>query len=84
MKYQKKPVAIEAVQWKGGEASYHDVSRFMGMQPILVGAPLRQDEVIILEGDYLVSIGDWIIRDIEGEIYPIKNDIFWLTYEPVE
>jgi hypothetical protein len=28
--------------------------------------------------------GDWIIRGVQGELYPCKPDIFEATYEPVE
>lgn len=28
--------------------------------------------------------GDWIIRGIQGELYPCKPDIFARTYEPAE
>ena len=28
--------------------------------------------------------GDWIITGVQGEKYPCKDDIFRLTYEPME
>jgi hypothetical protein len=37
-----------------------------------------------LEGVYLISWGDWIIRGVAGELYPCKPDIFEATYEEVE
>ncbi len=37
-----------------------------------------------LEGEHLISWGDWIIQGVKGEIYPCKPDIFEMTYEPVE
>ena len=36
-----------------------------------------------LEGTHTVSWGDWIIRGVNGEIYPCKPDIFEQTYEAV-
>ncbi|MFE6126768.1 hypothetical protein ACFQ6Q_00625 [Streptomyces sp. NPDC056437] len=27
--------------------------------------------------------GDWIIRGVQGELYPCKGDVFAVTYEPV-
>lgn len=30
------------------------------------------------------SRGDWIIKDVQGEFYPCKPDIFEATYEPAE
>lgn len=36
------------------------------------------------EGNLFASKEDWIIRGIQGEIYPCKPDIFYDTYEGVE
>lgn len=32
---------------------------------------------------HYASIGDWIIKGVNGEFYPCKPDIFEKTYEPV-
>lgn len=37
-----------------------------------------------LEGTIDASIGDYIIKGINGEFYPCKPDIFKITYEKVE
>lgn len=37
-----------------------------------------------LEGTLTASAGDWIIRGVQGELYPCKPDIFAATYEPAE
>ncbi len=37
-----------------------------------------------LEGLMLGKPGDWIIKGIDGELYPCKPDIFEATYEAVE
>ena len=87
MKYRKKPVVIEAIQWKGGE--------FLPMIPNLPwlcdainNGTIQHDEdgltIGTLEGRLTVSPGDWIIRGIKGEIYPCKPDIFAATYESAE
>jgi hypothetical protein len=36
-----------------------------------------------LEGEHLASIGDYIIKGVNGEFYPCKPDIFHKTYEEV-
>lgn len=36
-----------------------------------------------LEGVHTVTMGDFIIQGIRGELYPCKPDIFHATYEPV-
>lgn len=33
---------------------------------------------------HVASPGDWIVRGIKGELYPVKPDIFAALYEPVE
>ena len=30
---------------------------------------------------HVASIGDWIIKGVQGECYPCKPDIFEMTYE---
>lgn len=37
-----------------------------------------------LEGEMKVSIGDWVIKGVNGEFYPCKADIFEKTYEIVK
>lgn len=34
-----------------------------------------------LEGDMTVSVGDYVIRGVQGEFYPCREDIFRQTYE---
>ena len=36
-----------------------------------------------LEGDMEASIGDYIIKGVNGEFYPCKPNIFTKTYEEV-
>ena len=37
-----------------------------------------------LEGGHVVCIGDWIIKGVKGEFYPIKDEIFRETYAVVD
>lgn len=37
-----------------------------------------------LEGGHIVCPGDWIITGVKGERYSCKDEVFRLTYEPVE
>lgn len=80
MKFRKKPVVIEAVQWTGKNSN--EVLHFMcpELEP---DAEATVDTIKTLEGELHVSIGDWIIRGVKGEVYPCKPDIFEATYEPV-
>jgi len=94
-KYRKKPVEIEAVQWDGTawELRHGDRRELRHRHPRLVGQPTppsphdiacRCDIAIdTLEGRMTASPGDWVIRGVQGEFYPIKSDIFEATYERV-
>ena len=84
MKYRKKPVIIEAVQWTGSQESFDKIMA-MGLtkwKPREMGSVTFIIET--LEGDHLVKGGDWVIKGVQGEFYPVKNDIFLETYEPVK
>ena len=35
------------------------------------------------DGQLIADLGDWIIQGVKGEFYPVKNDIFEMTYELV-
>ena len=49
---------------------------------VSVRGPVAKKEVIhTLEGDMTASPGDYVIRGVKGEMYPIKPDIFEETYE---
>lgn len=39
-------------------------------------------EIVTLEGNHRVSWDDWIIRGVQGELYPCKPSVFAATYEP--
>lgn len=38
--------------------------------------------IATLEGPHRVNFGDWVIRGVAGEFYPIKDAIFRETYGP--
>ena len=84
MKYRKKPVIIEAIQLENLDVrNLIKIQQFVGLgNDILVAV---SDGVLIntLEGNMKASIGDFIIKGVQGEFYPCKPDIFELTYEPV-
>jgi hypothetical protein len=81
MKFRKKPVVIEAVQYLGGDESQDNVADFMDANIAVSG-----DAILIgtLEGEMMATPGDWIIKGIKGEFYPCKPEIFAATYESVE
>ena len=81
MKFRKKPVVIEAVQWTGD-----NLSELREMDGFDKAYSLHMGELTIhtLEGNHHASVGDYIIMGVHGEFYPCKPDIFAKTYEPEE
>ena len=81
MKYRKKPVVIDAIQWDGKATS--QVKQFMlpSMPHFDHWDGGMHVGIKTLEGTMWASPGDWIIRGIKGEFYPCKPDIFAATYE---
>ena len=72
MKYRKKPIVIDAVQW------------FPGL--VIDGVNEMYDCASILDRfNVLLKVrpGDWIITGIMGEKYPCSPDVFEKTYEKV-
>ena len=90
MKFRKKPVVIEAQQFRGTNDSADEIVKWMTGEGIGVWAgaqgsgPVHFLTIPTLEGEMRADAGDWIIRGIKGEFYPCKPDIFSATYEPVE
>ena len=79
MKYIKKPVEIEAVQWNGENTE--EVLEFTNHAAIFEDGELQ---IPTLEGTMTASAGDYIIKGVKGEFYPCKPDIFKATYAGVE
>lgn len=95
MKFRKKLVEIEAVQYHLQE--YADNPLQFNELPTWLSEAIDHGKITpefrsedywylvikTLEGEMTVSPGDWIIRGVQGEIYPCKPDIFSATYEHI-
>ena len=77
MKFRKKPVVVEAVQWDGTEESAIGIG-------LVRSGHYKRWGIFTLEGFMLADPNDWIITGVKGERYPCKPDIFEATYERVE
>jgi len=81
MKFRKKPVVIDAIQWNGD--NYPELFEFVNVY----GQMNKENDSLFirtLEGTMEASLYDWIIKGIKGEYYPCKPDIFASTYDKVE
>ena len=83
MKFQKKPVVIEAIQ-----ALPENIDEILSWstneRPIKIATehyPKMEIFITTLEGMMRADEGDWIIKGVNGEVYPCKPDIFEATYE---
>lgn len=93
MKYRKKPVVIEAFKYDGNlinsGAEYHVpewAEKAHKNGTIYFKNIDGKPQIMIiktLEGDMTASVGDYIIKGVNGELYPCKPDIFEKTYEPI-
>lgn len=86
MKYRKKPIIIEAIQWLGNNKK--EIADFAGESANFEVANEKEKQLFnlsiqTLEGNMTASIGDYIIKGVNGEFYPCKPDIFEKTYEKV-
>ena len=93
LRFTKKPVTIEAIQWTGKNLrevitftdgppdtrSHHAGMAWEAYADLVAHDGLK---IYTLEGKLLANVGDWIIRGVKGEYYPCKPDIFEATYSP--
>ena len=80
-KYKKKPVVIEAVQYF--KTKIGAVLDFVPENLIYCNPTENEYYIRTLEGDFLCTEGDYIIKGVKGEFYPCKEDIFNMTYDEV-
>lgn len=81
MKFQKKPIVIEAAQFRLGQPIPKGVC--VGWN---CAANEREPHVHTIHAGqvYILQDGDWIIPEPDGvHFYPCKPDIFEATYEPL-
>jgi hypothetical protein len=89
MKYRKKPVVIDAIQWDGTYTGMIKIEREFKADITASSTfhPIKNTvdmwNIKTLEGSLSAEKGDYIIKGVKGEFYPCKPDIFRMTYEIV-
>lgn len=97
-RFRKKPVEIDAMQFGGTTEEAHALYQWVeantqgSFDPLADEVPASGVSIdpatgflliATLEGVMQAKPGDWIIRGVQGEFYPCKDEIFRATYEPV-
>lgn len=88
--FQFNPERRPFYEWAGQfspveRTSYVEVAQLLGTS----GCDRQMNDWAVcgvietLEGKFIASPGDWIVRGVQGEFYPVKNEIFQATYETV-
>jgi hypothetical protein len=91
MQFRKKPIVIDAWPFHGNRTDViHSAIPDWLRAAINEGRIYYQGgdapyyTIETLEGTMRADVDDWIIRGVEGEIYPCKPSVFPASYEPVE
>lgn len=90
VKFRKRPVVVEAAQWAGDNEA--ELVAFAGWKFATVDPEDRTDDPDItaqvfdeLHSTWVgVKTGQWVVRGIRGEFYPIDPGVLAETYERVE
>lgn len=84
--FRKKPTVIEARQFRvsDGPVDGLKLAEWCGGKIPSLNALHPVIEIPTLEGTMTASDGDWIVKGIKGEFYPVKPNIFAELHEPAE
>lgn len=80
-KYRKKTIVVDAFQWLMDDVPEWITS---AIRDDTINFDIRGMIISTPEGEMLASPGDYIIKGVNGELYPCKPDIFEQTYEKVK
>lgn len=81
-RFRSKPCEISAVRFDG---LYENALAIVAWADGAVSAANgdRTLSIKTLEGTMTAQVGDWIVKGLKGEFYPVKSDIMEMKYEPI-
>ena len=83
--FRKRPILVEAIQFTGNNfRELQNWSNWKVRPPEGTYEPSKAVKIETLEGTMWARVGDWIVRGVRGEFYPVKLEIFEETYEEDE
>lgn len=96
-RYRKKPIEVEA--WLLTTENIKEMYELVNQVKIDSSDPSWEDEInkcieigltvptledgVDKRAKHVANIGDYIIKGLQGELYPCKPDIFKATYEKI-
>ena len=98
-KIRKKPVEVEAIQLQensirqvyefihgktDSQSFTADETQWADYENSVRREGLRLKTLESANETQIASIGDWIIKGVQGEFYPIKDEILKQTYEFID
>lgn len=80
--YRKKPLLVDAIQWTGENAE--EILKFLEGLPHIAYRHSRDIMAVTIyttEGTRRVDVGDFIVKDVDNELYSYNSRIFNRTHE---
>ena len=92
MMFRRRPITVEAVEYKYTPEGLSELHAFCGSSLGRIekartpGAKAEAELGTLEDGNHLTvkhiaTEGDFIVKGVQGEFYAVKPDIFWETYE---
>jgi hypothetical protein len=91
-RYRKRPAIVEAMRYDGTNA--HIATFWIGSSLAAAEMAKKGERLAWMSDDgklclmtqnapafFIVEVGDWIVKGVEGEFYPCRASIFEATHE---
>ena len=84
IKTYRKVGTVDGIQWDGTIGNLEEIYKFTkGQAEFTKDGDVFTLVIKTIEGDMRANVGDYILKGIEGECWPVKESIFLKTYEEV-
>jgi len=84
LKVQKRPVIVDAWHYVTKEDGEAIIKMFPKKIWFPLGVSILEKDTLkiyTLEGITTADLGDWIVKGVKGELYPVKPEIFKETFD---
>ena len=81
--FRKKAIVITAAQVESDNMDDF-FTQWAGGEVVPTGNPDKPYKIFTREGIMVADKGDWVIKGVDDEFYPCKEDIFSKTYDKVK